>query len=59
MPPTKGGGGVWENADFLMDLSLALFQVAGKGGALSSQARGAVEVYLKGRGHAQSWESIR
>ncbi|OAA79507.1 hypothetical protein LEL_02993 [Akanthomyces lecanii RCEF 1005] len=39
--------GVWENADFLRELCLALFQVASNGGALSTQARSAVEVYLK------------
>lgn len=55
--PAKAG--IWENADFLMELSLALFQVASGAGALSSQAKGAVEAYLKARGHDQSWESIR
>ncbi|KAM3513704.1 hypothetical protein MY11210_002613 [Beauveria gryllotalpidicola] len=55
--PVKAG--VWENADFLRELSLALFQVASGGGALSTQAKSAVEVYLKAQGHDQSWESIR
>ncbi|ATY67019.1 hypothetical protein A9K55_000638 [Cordyceps militaris] len=51
--------GSWENADFLMELSLALFQVASNGGALSAQAKSAVEDYLKAQGHDQSWESVR
>ncbi|KAM3558336.1 hypothetical protein MY1884_004034 [Beauveria asiatica] len=55
--PVKAG--VWENADFLMELSLALFQVASNGGVLGSQAKSAVEAYLKTQGHDQSWESIR
>ncbi|KAJ4150822.1 hypothetical protein LMH87_011555 [Akanthomyces muscarius] len=55
--PIKAG--VWENADFLRELCLALFQVASNGGALSTQARSAVEVYLKAQGHDQSWESVR
>ncbi|XWW98636.1 hypothetical protein V2A60_006636 [Cordyceps javanica] len=55
--PTKAG--IWENAEFLMELSLALFQVASNGGALSTQAKSAVEAYLKSRGHEQSWESVR
>ncbi|KAM0669084.1 hypothetical protein ACQRIU_002646 [Beauveria bassiana] len=55
--PAKAG--VWENSEFLMELSLALFQVASGGGALSTQAKSAVEAYLKAQGHDQSWESIR
>lgn len=55
--PSKAG--VWENADFLRELSLALFQVASNGGALSVQAKTAVESYLKLQGHEQSWESVR
>lgn len=55
--PIKAG--VWENADFLRELCLALFQVASNGGALSTLARSAVEVYLKTQGHDQSWESVR
>ncbi|KAM3475212.1 hypothetical protein MY5147_003873 [Beauveria neobassiana] len=55
--PVKAG--VWENPEFLMELSLALFQVASGGGALSTQAKSAVEAYLKAQGHDQSWESIR
>ncbi|OAA59419.1 hypothetical protein ISF_06354 [Cordyceps fumosorosea ARSEF 2679] len=55
--PNKAG--VWENADFLMDLSLALFQVASNAGALGASARGGIETYLKARGHDQSWESVR
>lgn len=56
MPPKAG---VWENADFLQELCLALFHVGSNGGALSMQAKSAIEVYLKAQGYNQSWESVR
>ncbi|KAJ3476759.1 hypothetical protein NLG97_g9023 [Lecanicillium saksenae] len=54
-----GKAGVWENADFLVELSLALFQIASKNKALSVEAKSAVEAYLKTQGYDQSWESVR
>ncbi|KAJ6780560.1 hypothetical protein PWT90_10035 [Aphanocladium album] len=54
-----GKAGAWENAEFLMELSLALFQIANNGGALSLQAKSAIEAYLKSQGYDQSWESVR
>ncbi|KAJ2970909.1 hypothetical protein NQ176_g7959 [Zarea fungicola] len=59
MPPQAGRSGVWENAGFLMQLSMALYDVANKSGALSAEAKGAVEAHLKNQGYNQSWESVR
>lgn len=51
--------GIWDNSAFLMELSVALYHFATKGGALDAEAKAAVETYLKAQGHDQSWESVR
>ncbi|KOS20518.1 hypothetical protein ESCO_005413 [Escovopsis weberi] len=58
--PRKGNAPTpWERPEFLMDLSIALYQVAEGNGALSKQARDAVAEFMAGCGHETGWDAIR
>ncbi|KAK5997104.1 hypothetical protein PT974_02456 [Cladobotryum mycophilum] len=50
---------LWERADFLMELSIALYQVADFNGVLNTQIRNAVAEYLVAQGHEVGWDAIR
>ncbi|KAH7272116.1 hypothetical protein B0J15DRAFT_521082 [Fusarium solani] len=49
----------WDNADFLMDLGIALFTAAQANKALPVPVKEAVEAYLKERGWKTSFDAVR
>ncbi|KAF4459346.1 hypothetical protein FALBO_13891 [Fusarium albosuccineum] len=49
----------WDNADFLMELSIALFTAAQANKSLPPPVKEAVEEYLKGCGYSTSFDAVR
>ncbi|KAJ4254897.1 hypothetical protein NW762_009695 [Fusarium torreyae] len=49
----------WDNADFLVDLVVALYTGAQSNKGLTPPVKGAVEEYLKGRGYTTSFDAVR
>ncbi|KJZ80383.1 hypothetical protein HIM_00233 [Hirsutella minnesotensis 3608] len=58
MPP-KGAPSVWQNAAFLTDVALVLYETAQQAGALTAANKQAIEETLRKMGHETSWEAIR
>lgn len=57
MPPK--GNSLWENSALLRELSIALFDVASKNGALTQESKNAVQNYLQAAGYSITWDAIR
>ncbi|KAJ3516386.1 hypothetical protein NM208_g14850 [Fusarium decemcellulare] len=49
----------WDNADFLMELGIALFTAAQANKSLPPPVKEAVEEYLKGCGYSTSFDAVR
>ena len=51
--------GIWDNASFLNDLAVALYEVGNKSGGFNKQSQTAISEYLTQNGYSTSWEAIR
>ncbi|KAF5018882.1 hypothetical protein F66182_9130 [Fusarium sp. NRRL 66182] len=49
----------WENAEFLMDLTVALYTGAQANKGLTPVIKDAIEEYLRGRGYTTSFDAVR
>lgn len=54
-----GGGSIWDDAAFLKDLAVALYEAANQAGGLGPAVKASIEHFVQQQGHDSSWDRIR
>lgn len=59
MPPPKGGSAIWDNAEFLNEVIIGLYEAGTVNKGFTPATKLVVQEYLAAQGHHVTWEAIR